>query len=81
MKQTTRRRFQGIVVSDKMDKTNVVKVSRVRTHSMYKKRYTVSKKYKVHDEKNQFKEGDTVQFVDCAPISKDKKWRVLYSAE
>lgn len=72
------RHFSGVVVSDKMDKTIVVKVSRVRIHSMYKKRYTVTEKYKVHDETNQFKTGDTVEFVECRPISKDKKWRVIY---
>ncbi|MBI2415708.1 MAG: 30S ribosomal protein S17 [Candidatus Kerfeldbacteria bacterium] len=73
-----KRHFQGQVVSDAMDKTIVVKVSRVRTHPMYKKRFTVTKKFKVHDEKNQFKVGDTVEFVECRPISKDKKWRVIY---
>lgn len=72
------RHFSGVVVSDKMDKTIVVKVARVRIHSMYKKRYTVTQKYKVHDEKNQYKTGDKVEFVECRPISKDKKWRVIY---
>ena len=73
-----KKKFDGIVVSDKMDKTIVVKVDRVKIHPKYKKRYTVSKKYKVHDEKNQFKEGDKVSFVECRPLSKDKRWRVLY---
>ncbi len=67
------------VVSDKADKTIVVNVDRVRQHPKYHKRYTVSKKYKVHDEKGQFKEGDKVIFIECRPISKDKKWRVIYS--
>ncbi len=74
-----KRKFQGVVVSDKNEKTILVKVDRVKTHSKYKKRYTVSKKYKVHDEKGQFKEGDQVVFVECRPLSKDKRWRVLYN--
>lgn len=78
-KSVIKKRFNGIVVSDKMDKTIVVKVDRVKIHSKYKKRYTVSKKYKVHDEKNKFKEGDKATFVECRPLSKDKRWRVIYS--
>lgn len=76
-KQIIKRRFNGIVVSDKMDKTIVVKVDRVKIHPKYKKRYTVSKKYKVHDEKNQFKQGDKVTFVECRPLSKDKRWKIF----
>lgn len=70
------RQLTGEVVSDKMDKTIVVKVKQVKVHPKYQKRYTVSKKYKVHDEKNQFKTGDVVVFVQCRPLSKDKCWRV-----
>ncbi|MCK4554215.1 30S ribosomal protein S17 [Candidatus Parcubacteria bacterium] len=77
-KSVIKKKFDGIVVSDKMDKTIVVKVDRVKIHPKYKKRYTVSKKYKVHDEKNKFKEGDKVSFVECRPLSKDKRWRALY---
>ena len=76
-----KRKFEGVVVSDKMDKTIMVRVDRVRKHSKYKKRYTVSKKYKVHDEKNQFGEGDLVKFQECRPLSKGKRWRVLYNKE
>jgi small subunit ribosomal protein S17 len=71
--------FQGIVVSDKMDKTRVVKIDRVKRHAKYQKSFVRSKKYKVHDEHNQFKTGDKVTFVECRPLSKDKRWRVLYS--
>jgi len=71
-----RRVFTGTVVSDKMDKTIVVKVDRTRIHPRYKKRYTVSKRYKVHDEQNKYKIGDKVFFMECRPLSKDKKWRV-----
>jgi small subunit ribosomal protein S17 len=75
--KTIRRKFSGVVVSDKMDKTIVVKVVSVKLDPKYKKRYSVSKKFKVHDEKNEYKEGDKVDFVECRPLSKDKKWRVL----
>lgn len=71
--------LKGKVVSDKMDKTITVVVERVKTNSKYQKKYTVSTKFKVHDEKNQYKIGDVVEFVACRPISKDKKWRVIYS--
>ncbi|MCX6800042.1 MAG: 30S ribosomal protein S17 [Candidatus Falkowbacteria bacterium] len=67
----------GVVTSDKMDKTIVVKVDTVKVHPKYGKRFTRSRKYKVHDETNQFKIGDTVNFIECRPLSKDKKWRVI----
>lgn len=78
-KKVIKKKFNGIVVSDKMDKTIVVSVNSVKVHPRYKKRYTISKKYKVHDEKNQYKEDDKVSFIETRPISKDKKWRVIYS--
>lgn len=71
-----RKKFSGVVVSDKSDKTIVVKVDTVKIHPKYKKRYTVSRKYKVHDEKNEFKTGDKVSFVECRPLSRDKRWRI-----
>ena len=77
-KQVIKRKFKGIVVSDKMNKTIVVKVERIKIHPRYKKRYKVSRKYKVHDEKEKFKAGDKIIFVECRPLSKDKRWRVLY---
>jgi len=73
------RKFNGVVVSDKMDKTITVKVEQVKIHPKYNKRFTVSKKFKVHDEKNQYHAGDQVNFVECRPLSKDKRWRVIYS--
>jgi len=78
-KEIIKKKFQGVVASDKQDKTIVVKVDRVKIHTKYKKRFTVSKKYKVHDEKNKIKEGDKVSFIECRPLSKDKRWRVIYS--
>jgi small subunit ribosomal protein S17 len=77
--QVIKKKFNGIVVSNRSDKTIVVRVDRVRVHPKYRKRYTISKKYKVHDEKNKFQEGDKVTFIECRPISKDKRWRVIYS--
>jgi small subunit ribosomal protein S17 len=77
-KTVIRKKFSGVVMGDKMDKTIIVRVDKVKVHPRYKKRYTVSERYKVHDEKNQFKEDDKVSFVECRPISRDKRWRVLY---
>lgn len=71
------RKFSGVVTSDKMDKTIVVKVESTKVHPKYGKRYVETVKYKVHDEKNEFKTGDNVRFVECRPLSKDKRWRVL----
>lgn len=67
----------GEVVSDKTDKTVVVKVERRFTHPLYKKVVRRSKKYHAHDETNQFKEGDQVRIEECVPISKNKRWIVL----
>lgn len=72
-----KRRFQGVVESDKMEKTIVVKVTRIKIHPLYKKRYRVHKKFKVHDEKNEAKISDQVIFEECRPLSKDKRWRLV----
>lgn len=74
-----KRKFNGVVVSDKMDKTRGVVVTTVKIYPKYHKRYKVNKKFKVHDEKNQYKVGDKVQFIECRPISKDKRWRMIYT--
>lgn len=79
VKKIIRKKFSGIVVSDKSDKTIVVSVDSAKINKKYQKRYVSSKKYKVHDEENKFKTGDKVSFVECRPFSKDKKWRVIYS--
>jgi small subunit ribosomal protein S17 len=71
------RKFSGEVVSDKNDKTIVVKVESVKKHPKYQKRYVSSRRYKVHDEKNEYKVGDKVSFIECRPLSKDKRWRVI----
>jgi|TARA_B110000438_G_C15576316_1_gene547584 small subunit ribosomal protein S17 len=72
-----KRVMQGVVVSDKMDKTVTVKVQRRIKHPLYKKFINRSKKYAAHDETNTFKLGDTVSIRECKPISKRKKWEVL----
>ncbi len=75
--QTNKRRIKGVVVSNKMDKTIVVTVERSKQHPRYKKRYTVSKKYKAHDPENKYKPGDKVIIQENKPISKDKRWIVV----
>jgi small subunit ribosomal protein S17 len=76
MNKTTRQ-FRGIVVSDKMDKTAVVAVTRLKKHPRYRKFYKVTKRFKVHDEGNEFHIGDKVVIEEARPISKDKKWRIV----
>jgi small subunit ribosomal protein S17 len=76
-----KRILQGVVVSDKNDKTIVVKVERRLTHPVLKKTVRLSKKYHAHDEDNFFKEGDVVRIQECAPISKNKRWTALRSEE
>jgi len=73
-KKDNKRILKGTVISDKMDKTIVVLVERIKEHRQYKKRYRVSKKYKAHDPENKYKIGDKVSIQECKPISKDKKW-------
>ena len=72
-----KRIMQGVVVSDKMDKSVVVNVERRTQHPLYKKFIRRSKKYVAHDENNAGKEGDVVQIQECRPISKRKNWEVL----
>jgi small subunit ribosomal protein S17 len=72
-----KRVLTGTVVSDKTDKTVVVKVERKVKHPLYGKIIRRSKKYHAHDEANSFKEGEVVRIEECAPISKLKTWTVL----
>ena len=72
-----KRILQGTVVSDKSDKTVVVKVERRFTHPLFKKTVRRSKNYKAHDAINEFKAGDQVSIQESAPISKHKSWVVL----
>ncbi len=72
-----KRILEGIVSSDKMNKTITVAVSRFKKHPVYKKYFSVIKKYKAHDENNSFKVGDKVKIRESNPISKDKRWTVV----
>lgn len=76
-KKQSNKILKGVVVSDKMDKTIVVNVTRFVEHSKYGKRIKKSKKYKAHDEDNSKKIGDTVEIEETRPISKDKKFKVI----
>jgi small subunit ribosomal protein S17 len=67
---------EGLVVSDRMDKTVVVLVENRKVHPLYKKPIRITKKYKAHDESNACKVGDRVKIVETRPLSKDKSWRV-----
>ena len=73
-----RRVLQGTVVSDKGDKTVVVNVQRRVMHPLYKKFITRSKRFSAHDPENRFKQGDMVSIIECAPISKNKRFAVVY---
>jgi 30S ribosomal protein S17 len=75
-KKSGNREFVGLVTSDKMDKTIVVKVAAKKLHRLYKKYVLSSKKYKAHDEQNTAHVGDTVRIVENRPISKEKCWRL-----
>ena len=77
MERNDRKTRIGTIVSDKMDKTVVVEVERQFKHPIYGKRMRRSKKFKVHDENNQYKTGSLVKIVETRPLSKEKRWRVL----
>ena len=72
-----KKQLTGIVVSDKMQKTRVVKVETLKTHPKYKRRYRSHKKYKAHDEENQYHVGDRVVIQEARPMSKDKRWIIV----
>nr|CRH06671.1 30S ribosomal protein S17 [Candidatus Magnetococcus massalia] len=72
-----KRIMQGVVVSDKMDKTVVVSVERKVRHALYGKIVRKSKKYKAHDEENQYRTGDVVQIQESRSLSRDKNWIVI----
>ena len=74
-----KRILSGVVVSSNSNKTIIVNVTRRVKHKLYKKIIRQSKKYHAHDENNKYNIGDTVSIVEAKPISKLKKWKVLYS--
>ncbi len=69
--------LQGVVVSDKMDKTVVVNVSRRKQHRLYRKVISRSRRFKAHDATNECNTGDLVRILETRPLSKDKRWRVI----
>ncbi len=77
IKTQKNRILKGIIVSDKMQKTVVVEINRLKLHPKYKKRYKVSNRFKAHDEKGEYHTGDKVIIQETRPISKDKKWIVI----
>lgn len=72
-----KRKIKGKIISDKMDSTAVVAVSRLKKHSKYLKYYKVTKKFKAHNQDNQYKEGDSVIIEECRPLSKEKRFRIV----
>ncbi len=80
-KKSNKKIITGRVVSNKMEKTIVVKISRKKLHTLYKKYITRSKKIKAHDEKNVCQIGDLVRVIESRPLSKDKRWRFLEIVE
>jgi len=79
--RSNRKVREGLVVSDKMDKTVVVAVERLKRHPLYGRVQRVTKKFKAHDENNECKVGDRVRIMETRPISKDKNWRLLQIVE
>jgi small subunit ribosomal protein S17 len=71
-----RRKLIGRIRSDKMDKTVIVEVVRFKREGIYKKYVRVRKRYKAHDEKNEFKVGDRVEIIESRPLSREKRWAV-----
>ncbi len=72
-----RRKITGVVVSDKMSKTRVVEVSGLKKHPKYLRYYKVAKRFKAHDENNEYKTGDAVIIEETRPISREKRWKII----
>ncbi len=74
------RRREGVVVSDKMQKTRVVEVAETKLHSKYLKQYIAHSRFKAHDEKNEYKTGDKVVIEATRPLSRGKRWMIVGKA-
>jgi len=74
--KSNKRKFKGVVVSDKTDKTVVVETKRLKTHNKYGKKIRISKKFMAHDEENKCKIGDVVMIEETKPMSKRKCWEI-----
>lgn len=72
-----KRKLEGKVVSNKMAKTIVVEVERIKVHPKYERRYKIHKRYQAHNESGDYKIGDKVVIEECRPISKNKSWKVI----
>ena len=77
MDQGRRKEMEGVVISNKMDKTAVVRVERLTQHPTYSKTIKVYNKFKAHDEKNACSPGDKVRIMETRPMSRDKRWRIV----
>lgn len=77
MHTTKGRKLKGTVVSDKMQKTRVIEVAYVKMHPKYLKRYTIHRRFKAHDEKNEYHTGDTVIIQQIRPLSREKRWKII----
>lgn len=75
--KTKKRTLDGVITSDKMTKTRVVAITRLKRHPKYLKYYKVTKTYKAHDEANAYHTGDKVTIEECRPMSKDKRWTIV----
>ena len=75
------RTLTGVVSSDKRDKTITVMITSRETHPLYRKQYTITRKYTAHDEKNEAHEGDTVMIEETRPVSKTKTWKLVKIVE
>lgn len=75
--KSNKRTIKGVVVSDKMDKTIVVRLERTTRHPLYGKVLRRGTKVKVHDERNEARVGDVVAITECRPLSKEKSWRMV----
>jgi len=74
------RKLQGTIVSDKMTKTRVVAVDRMKKHPRYEKYYAVTERFKAHDDKNEYKTGDKVIIQEVRPMSREKRWTIVGKA-
>jgi small subunit ribosomal protein S17 len=77
LERNDRKTMEGVVLSDKMDKTRIVSVERLVSHPFYGKVMRKRSKFYVHDEKNESHEGDTVEIQSTRPLSKSKRWRLV----
>jgi small subunit ribosomal protein S17 len=75
--ENKKRKLEGVVVSDKMQKTRVIEISRMKKHPKYLKYFKVSRRFKAHDENNEYKVGDVVVIQESRPMSKDKRWVII----